>query len=161
MEAVVDQPEIRDICDLRDGVTVDQVCVVRDREIRQAAAVTGSSTSETGPTTASGTIASAAVLSPAAPLNRCSRTEPLASGERRLSCRSRSVISPPLRRDAMHGSNAPHGCASTARDDRAVAAIDRRHPGELLMRLPLAGWLENVDQGEASKSRNSWGRQGR
>ena len=108
-----------------------------------------SSTSETGPTTASRTIASAAVLSPAAPLNRCPRTEPLASGERRLSCRSSVVvISPSLRRDAMNGSTAPHGCASTARDDRAAAAIDRRHPGALLMRLPLAGWLENVDQGE-------------
>jgi hypothetical protein len=108
-----------------------------------------SSTSETGPTTASRTIASAAVLSPAAPLNRCPRTEPLASGERRLSCRSSVVvISPSLRRDAMNGSTAPHGCASTARDDRAAAAIDRRHPGALLMRLPLAGWLEKVDQGE-------------
>jgi hypothetical protein len=51
---------------------------------RQATAVTARSTSETGPTKATSPIASTAATTPAAPLNRCARSEPLASGERRL-----------------------------------------------------------------------------
>jgi hypothetical protein len=49
---------------------------------RQANTVTGRSTSEIGPTTATSTIARIAAVRPTAPLKRCSRTEPLASGER-------------------------------------------------------------------------------
>ena len=46
--------------------------------------MTGRSPSEIGPTTATSTIARTAATRPAAPLKRCSRTEPLASGERRV-----------------------------------------------------------------------------
>jgi len=45
---------------------------------RQASAATGRSASEIGPTTATRTIARTAATRPAAPLKRCSRTEPLA-----------------------------------------------------------------------------------
>ncbi len=51
---------------------------------RHAIAVTGRSASETGPTTAARTIVSTAAIRPSVPLKRCTRTEPLASGERRV-----------------------------------------------------------------------------
>ena len=51
---------------------------------RQASAVTGRSASEIGPTAASRTTARTAARRPAAPLKRCSWTEPLVRGERRV-----------------------------------------------------------------------------
>ena len=85
---------------------------------RHATAVSGSRASETGPTTATRTHASTAAARPAAPLNRCSRTELLASAERCLLATSCVlVISPSLRRDEVDGSPAHNLAAATARDD--------------------------------------------
>jgi hypothetical protein len=51
---------------------------------RQATAVMGRSASEIGPTTPTRMIVRTATARPTAPLERCSQSEPLASGERRV-----------------------------------------------------------------------------
>ena len=89
---------------------------------RQATAVTGSSASEIGPTTAIRTIPRTAATRPIAPLKRCSRTEPLASSERLVvagsSVGSHDVDISSVRGEVMAGSSARRARAAAPRRGR-------------------------------------------